>query len=108
MDSYYEYIWDVTILEYLTCILLLEYPTHILDVHSWEKSITYPSDFSWLILRSPPQKRRDRQEADSSKLTQAAGISLESFFPPEITSETVVSIPVLILSYNCFRIWVLM
>lgn len=25
MDSYYEYIWDVTILEYLTCILVLEY-----------------------------------------------------------------------------------
>lgn len=24
MDSYYEYIWDVTILEYLTCILSVE------------------------------------------------------------------------------------
>lgn len=48
MDSYYEYIWDVTILEYLTCILLLEYHYRkvILDIHGWEKSVSYPGVFS--------------------------------------------------------------
>lgn len=79
---------------------------HILADHSWEKSITCLSDFSWLVLRSPPQKRRDRQAADSSKLTQGAGISLDSLSLPEITSEKVVSIPVSILSHNSFRTWV--
>jgi len=47
MDSYYEYIWDVTILEYLTCILSLRchYRELTWAVHGWKKSFSYPSTF---------------------------------------------------------------
>lgn len=30
MDSLYDYIWDVTILEYLTCILLKTHPSQVM------------------------------------------------------------------------------
>ncbi|XP_015474391.1 integrator complex subunit 8 isoform X1 [Parus major] len=81
MDSYYEYIWDVTILEYLTCILLLEYHTYCMFTAGKSPLPTY---VTFLDLSSDLHHKRGETDKRQIAIKAIGQTELNASNPEEV------------------------